>query len=110
MAQGDLTVVRETVVLEAIVGAVAASDGMGWFDTSGYKQAVVHIEGITTATVQIRGSNQAAMPGATDDEVLLISEVTADAMSIVTAVPRWMKIMVSAWTTGTINVYVMLRP
>lgn len=110
MAEGDRQAVRNVVIIEAIVGAVATDDGIGWFDVSGHSQAVIHVEGITTGTVQVRGSNQEARPGLTDDEVQVGSDITSNAMVAVTAMPRWMKVMVSAWTTGTFNVYVLLRP
>ena len=109
MAEGDKVAIREAIVYESVIGAVAASDGMGWVDTSGFAQAVIHVEGITTATVQFRGSNQTVRPALTDDEVP-ISEVTANGMTTLIGLPRWMKVMVSAWTTGTVNCYMMLRP
>ena len=109
MAEGDKVKIREAIVYESVIAAVAVSDGMGWVDTSGFAQAIIHVEGITTATVQFRGSNQTAQPGLTDDEVP-ISEVTANGMTTLTGLPRWLKVKVSAWTTGTVNCYTMLRP
>lgn len=108
MAQGDLDKTQGMLGIAAVVGAVATSDGVGWFLTAGFSQIVVHVEGITTGTVQLRGSNQTAQPAATDDE-LAIGEVTADGWLVSTALPKWMKVMVSAWTTGTFNAYALLK-
>ncbi len=116
MAQGDRTsfpVGRSVVGIEAIIGAVATSDGVGWISTAGYSQVLIHTEGMTTGTFQIRGSNQTAQPAATDDEAQIGSDfvdAAANVFTSVTTVPRWLKVMVSAWTTGTINSYVLLRP
>lgn len=116
MAQGDRTsfpMGRSVVGIEAIVGAVAISDGVGWIDTVAYSQALIHTEGMTTGTFQIRGSNQTARPAATDDELQIGSDfvdAAANVFTSVVTVPRWLKVMVSAWTAGTVNCYVLLRP
>lgn len=113
MAQGDTKEypISRGMALsyEAIVGAVGVTDGIGWILTTGFNRMSVHVEGITTGTVQIRGSNAPDRPADATD-AFVVDEITSDELSNLTALPKWIKVMVSAWTTGTFNVYILLRP
>ena len=83
-------------------GAVAINDGE-WVDVRGISPMSIHVAGITTATVQIRGSNAAAAPANNTHGVPIGADITADGMAAVTTPMNWLKARVSAWTTGTIS-------
>lgn len=90
-------------------GAVATDDGE-WFSTRGVESLVVVTSGITTGTVRISGSNDATIPANSADQNT-IADQTADAVTSYEQheLPRWVKIHVHAWTTGTFIVTVKRR-
>jgi hypothetical protein len=88
-----------------IPGAVAIGDGE-WIDTSGMSAMSIHITGITTATVEVDGSNDPTIPANNTHGIKLNSvDITANQMFTVTVPVRWLKARVTAWTTGTINAW-----
>lgn len=85
--------------------SVAATDNGKWFDTGGIHPFTIHIDGIGVATVQIRGSNKMTKPNDAVHGDLIGLDITADDIVSVVAPVRWIKTMVSSWTSGTINAY-----
>lgn len=94
---------QEYTLLDA---AVATTNGE-WVNVSGWRRMSVHIKGITTATVEVRGSCAPTKPADTGHEVLLGSALTADTIYEVSAKLKWIKVRMTAWTTGTIYAYVV---
>lgn len=91
-----------------MVDAVVATDDGNWFDVGPFSKGMeIRFTGITTATLQIRGSSAAAQPDDSDDQAQIGSDVTANGTVDVTSPPRWLKIKTSAWTTGTISVFMV---
>ena len=75
-----------------------------WERVSSYTRSSVHVKGITTATVIINGSNSATKPANADHEIQL-SSVTADELVSIDLPVKWMKVRVSAYTSGTISAW-----
>lgn len=88
---------------ELIDDAEATADGV-WLDVGRYAKASIQIAGITTATVDIRGSNAEAKPADNTHGTIIGSAVTADTFASVDPLPRWIKARVTAWTSGTVRV------
>ena len=82
--------------------SVATDNGV-WLDTGGFAEASIEINGITTATVVVRGSNAESKPAASTHRVSLSSQ-TADTIVALTQLPRWLKVQISVWTAGTVVV------
>ena len=106
-------------VLDSIV---AITDG-DWIPTHMYNSLTIHVSGLTTGTIQARGSNnfeivEAGTLAITDDEIQLGADMTANGIYTlvknesedVLVVPAFTKIMCSAWTTGTVDVFMLGRP
>ena len=88
---------------QLLTDAEATGDGE-WIDTSSLALMSVHVSGITIATVEIDGSNDAVKPADNTHGIKLNSiDITADQMIVITAPYRWLKVRVTAYTSGTIN-------
>jgi len=81
-----------------------------WMAVLGWHPLTIQIEGITTATVQIRGSNQKAQPENAADQFQLGANITSDGLFSLDAPVKWIKIKVPAYTSGTLNAYLMATP
>ena len=86
-----------------IDGAVATTDG-AWVDVGRYAKCSIHVDGITTATVTINGSNAQAQPADSANGDQIGANITADGWASVDPLPRWIKARVTAWTSGTVRV------
>ena len=84
-------------------GVTAVTVGT-WERTSSYTRSSVHVKGITTATVIINGSNTLTKPANADHEIEL-SSLTADGLVSIDLPVKWMKVRVSAYTSGTISAW-----
>lgn len=85
-------------LLDAETGATA--DGV-WVDVGDQMEVATHVTISATGTVEIHGSSAATKPlDSADGEI--IGTVTANDLSLVVPVPRWLKAKVTA-NTGTIN-------
>lgn len=85
--------------------AVAVSNGV-WVDARAFRSASVHTFGTFVGTVQVRGSNAVADPGPTNHEIAIGSDITTATLTFITTLPvRWLKVRVSAYTSGTVNAY-----
>ncbi len=88
--------------------AVAVEDGV-WVDVGNYEDLSLDIVIDTTATVEIRGSNNSTQPLNTVHERLLGSAVTSSELNTPVPQPRWIKARVTAWTAGDVNVWLVAR-
>ena len=87
-----------------ISGAVATTHGV-WYDMTLWNQVSFDIRlGGGTSTVQIRFSNAATKPANSADEIQAGTDITADGIYTLIGPYRWVKVMISAWTSGTVNV------
>lgn len=98
---GDMTRIR-------LIDAIAATDDGQWISTKGYDQASIQVDGITTATVRINASNQPTQPANSSHEIER-TNVTVDSEITYAVLPMWIKARISAWTSGTISVFITLR-
>ena len=95
-----------SALVSQLLTAVVAVDIGDWIDTLHYAPMSFHILGISTATVKIHGSNETTKPANAAHGFQIGSDITVDQKSIEYVGPiRWVKARVSAWTSGTINVY-----
>jgi hypothetical protein len=100
------TIFGQTVFrAQPLVNAVAITDGE-WIDGSGLKGLSVHVFGITTATVEIDGSDSFPKPADNTHGVKLnTTDITANQIVQVNYTIRWLKVRVVAYTSGTINAF-----
>jgi hypothetical protein len=90
----------------ALLTAAAATGNGEWIQLAGDVPATVQITGITTATVEVDGSNAVAQP-ANNTHGTSLGNVTADGIINVTNPVEWIKARVTAYTSGTINANLM---
>jgi hypothetical protein len=74
-----------------------------WLEVRGLGEFSVETSGITTANIQLRGSNEPTTP--TGDGIQIGSNITTNTVTQVTGRYRWVKAMTSGEPTGTINVW-----
>lgn len=96
--------VRQTWDQQLLTNAVADTNGT-WVNVEGVFPLSVQVVGITTATVQIRVSLQAAAPAAADHQIFAGLDIVADGMFPLNFPVRWIKARVTGWVAGTINAY-----
>lgn len=89
--------------VQALTAEVAINNGQ-WILVSGYTTKTVHVSGITTGTVIISGSNEDAPADSTHG--IALATLTANGMTTVVNACRWLKVRVSAWTTGAFDAWV----
>ena len=88
-----------------LLESVGAQDDGEWVDVSGINPFTVHIDGLTTATMQMRGSNAPNLPDDTTHGIQLGSDIAVDGIYCVAVPIRWFKVRVVAFTSGTITAY-----
>jgi len=81
-----------------------------WMAVIGWHPLTIEINGITTATLQVRGSNAKAQPANSVDGFQLGADVSVDGLLALDAPIKWMKIKVTSYSSGTINAYMMASP
>lgn len=99
MATGEKIDNEAYLLLDAVV---ATADGV-WVDAKRFKTSSIHVFGITTGTVQVRGSNARVKPADNTDAIKIGSDITADGIVSIAYPLRWIKCKVSAYTSGTIS-------
>ena len=101
MADGDI-VLRTSESLHALLldAQVTTTNGV-WVDAAPYAAGFVTIVGITTGTIEIRGSNAATRPANASHEALMATALTADGFVSIPALPKWIKARVTVGTTIT---------
>ncbi len=86
-----------------LLDAIVATGNGEWIDISGLKAYNIHTSGITTATLQIRGSNDVSKPSDATHDIQLGSSITADGMKEFATPLKWIKVRVTVWAAGTIT-------
>ena len=87
---------------------IAATSNGQWVAIEGLNPFTIHVTGITTATAELRVSNNSTKPLDTAHEVAYPTagaSLTADGMWAIIDPVRWVKVRISAYTSGTINAY-----
>ena len=114
MANGSILHRRNSALQVTFLdGVTATSDGQ-WVDTIDYAEGCIHVSGISTATVQLRGYNITTVaPENTVHGFQIGSNITATADSQTTialaTMPRFLKVMVSGFGSGTITAAAIIR-
>lgn len=94
---------------QLLTDQAAATDGE-WMAVLGWHPLTIQIDGITTATVQVRGSNAKAQPANSTDGFQLGSDISTDSLVALDAPIKWIKVKVSTYVSGTLNAYMMASP
>ncbi len=92
-----------------IEGSAATDDG-AWVDVRGFRHFSLDVSGITTATVQLRGSNATTKPANNTHGRQIGADITADGLVSAEIPVRWMKARVSAYTSGTVVAHLNAVP
>jgi hypothetical protein len=95
---------QRVTLLNAVVGT---SNGE-WVNTQGYGRNSIHVLIANTATAQVRASNEVA-PAATDDGGL-VEQVTASGFVQLPTPARWVKVKISAHTSGAVSAFMESVP
>lgn len=110
MADGDLIdqgaapSVSDYYTSFKLIDAAVATDSGAWVDVRGFANLSLDVTlGGGTATVQLMGSNAPTRPANNVDGRQIGANITADGIVSVTTPVRWLKVKVSAYTSGTIN-------
>lgn len=94
-----------STIRQVLSGVTAVNDGVWveWVTSSSDAEGSVVVTGITTATVQVRVSNSITLPANSYHGIQLGPDITQDDGMLITGRFRWVKVMVSAYTSGTID-------
>ena len=95
--------IREVILLN---GVIAVTDGE-WFAVDGASPVTIHIKGITNATVSVHGANTDVQPANSSHEIQLTVNIKKDDLVIIDVPVKWIKVRVSAYTSGTIFAYLI---
>ena len=88
---------------QLLTNAAAVSNGE-WIDISGMRIVTMDIRGITSATVEVDGSNAEARPADnTHGQKLNGTDITVDQVVVVTMPLRWLKVRVVSFVSGNIQ-------
>ena len=86
-----------------LVGVTAMDNGK-WFDCRGVMELLVIVDGLTSGAVVIDGSNATEIPADNTHGAKLKSRTSDGHMALKEEeIPRWAKVRVSVYRTGTIN-------
>ena len=86
-------------------GATATTTGT-WKPVHGIFPLVVSVEGTFVATVQVRVSNKISIPADSDNaRPQLGSDLDAPGQVLIDAPQRWVKVVVTAFTSGSVEAY-----
>lgn len=105
----DISVLGKVSRWAQLLTDQASATSGEWINLAGW-EASIEVEGITTATVQLRGSNHKGQPANSYDGFQIGSDITTDKLVALDAPVTWIKAMVSSWTGGTINSYLQTKP
>lgn len=104
MANGDVVLNDKEFRHWALQDGTGATSNGAWVDAGPYrKEAALDVSGITTATVQIFGSNEKTKPADGTDGRQIGTDITANTYRDVGPLTRWVKAKISAFTTGTVR-------
>jgi hypothetical protein len=97
---------RTTLGPATLLSAVVATGNGEWVQVAGYTPITVSAEGITTATVDVRGSLAPVKP-ADATHGFALGSFTTDGALVIENPCEWIKVRVSAYTSGTITAYML---
>jgi hypothetical protein len=90
-----------------LIDNAGATDSGVWVDFNQYRTGSIDVTGTFVATLQLMGSNAQNIPSNVTDGNIIGSNITTAGLTAVTMPVRWIKVKVSAYTSG--NVTVMLH-
>lgn len=114
MANGDILHRRNSALQITLVDAATGTTNGQWVDVIDYAEGSIHVAGISTATVQLRGYTiGTSLPANSVQGFQLGSNITATADNqaaiSLSTMPRFLKAIVSSYTSGTITVAAIVR-
>lgn len=109
MAAGDLNTRFAKGENHTLIDAAVAVDNGQWIESLEFTEGSISVIIATTATVQIRGTDQPTKPTNAEHGLQIGSDITSSQLYSISQLPRWIKARVSAWTAGQVDVYSTLR-
>ncbi len=85
--------------------AIAAVDDGVWVDVTAWSRISVHVIPTNVSTSQIFGACTPTIPANNVDHAQLGSDISANEIYEVSAKIKYIKVKVSAWTSGTVTAY-----
>lgn len=124
-ADGDVKL-KTNAALHVVLTDAAAATGNGvWVDVSDYATGVIECTASLVSTVEIDGDCNTTRPADSANGYPLLTAIVnpappttgivvispADAATATTLrqMPRWIKTRVTAWTSGTVNCWMLAR-
>lgn len=95
------------LVYATLLDAVGATSDGAWIAVDGVRPFTIHLDGITTATVQVRGSNLPSKPADNTDGFQVGVDLSANGAIAVDLPLRWLKVKITDWTEGDISAYLV---
>jgi len=87
----------------ALLSGAVSAQSSSWQLIGHCKKLSIDVSGISGDTVQVRGSNSATEPAATDDGRQVGSDITSDTIYAITDAVKWIKVKISTYSAGTIS-------
>lgn len=96
-------------LVSTMLSAIVAVDDGEWIDVLHFSPGALHVQGITDATIELRGSNQPLVPDNDEHGVLIGAALTADGLIEWVGPVHWIKARVSVWVSGTISAWLVVH-
>lgn len=109
MADGDRVFEHRHILHYILIDAKSATSDGAWIDTADFSDGNVHVNMAGVATVQIYGSSRATVPASGTNDQQIGPNITSSMLYPIVGAPRWMKAVVSAWTSAAVSVFLVLR-
>lgn len=90
-----------------LLNAATGTGSSEWFNISDLDEKSLDIRISDTATVQVMVSNAPTQPAKATDGPQQGANVTADGMITFDSAAKWVKVKVSAYSAGTVTVYLV---
>ena len=78
-----------------------------WINNLDFTRVSIHVKGIVTAVLQLRGSNAPIKLNDIDDEIQIGSDITTDQILFYEVPIKWIKMKINSYTAGTISAYLV---
>ena len=90
------------VFAQLLNAAIAITDGV-WFNLGGTNPVTVSVTGITSATLEIRVSNQETQPLNSEHGLQAGNVIKKDGVFVIDYPIEWIKVRIESYTSGTID-------
>ena len=109
MANGDAITQTADYLHVKLQDTISATDNGVWINTCGYAAGTIHFTLAGTATCQVYGSNAATIPAVSTHADQIGIDINGSQLVTLAVLPRWIKVRISAWTSGATSAIATLR-